>query len=120
VAILDGGWQIWLQDQRPIDTKPAKAEVVTFEPRFQPDRLEEIDPLKKSITTGTVTVVDARSQDEFTGKDVRGKRAGHIPGSKLLEWKELLAADGRFKPREQLRELFRKRGITPEQTAVTC
>jgi thiosulfate/3-mercaptopyruvate sulfurtransferase len=120
VAILDGGWQLWIKEQRPTDAKPAKVEVVEFEPRFQADRLEEIDPLKKSLTSRAVTVVDARSKDEFTGKDVRGKRGGHIPGSKLLEWKELLADDGRFKPPEQLRELFRERGIIPEQTAVTC
>jgi hypothetical protein len=35
-----------------------------------------------------------------------------------LEWKELLAADGRFKPRDELRELFRERGIVPDDTAV--
>jgi thiosulfate/3-mercaptopyruvate sulfurtransferase len=93
---------------------------VKFEPKFQADRLEEIDALKKSMKSGKVTVVDARSTEEFTGKDVRGKRAGHIPGAKHLEWKELLADDGRFKSPEQLRELFRKRGIYPEQTAVTC
>ena len=90
------------------------------EPKFQADRLEEIDSLKKSIRTGTATVVDTRSRDEFTGREVRGKRGGHIPGAKHLEWKDLLAEDGRFKPLEQLRALFRERGIDPGQTAVTC
>jgi hypothetical protein len=37
-----------------------------------------------------------------------------------LEWKELLAEDGRFKSPDRLRELFRKRGIEADQTAVTC
>jgi thiosulfate/3-mercaptopyruvate sulfurtransferase len=95
-------------------------EAVKFEPKFQADRLEEIDALKKGVGSGAVTVVDTRSRDEFTGKDIRGKRGGHIPGAKHLEWKELLAEDGRFKSPEQLRALFRQRGIVPEQTAVTC
>jgi thiosulfate/3-mercaptopyruvate sulfurtransferase len=120
VAILDGGWQLWTREKRPVETTSPTIEAVKFEPKFQADRLEEIDSLKKSIRSGTATVVDARSKDEFTGKEVRGKRGGHIPGAKLLEWKELLTEDGRFKTPEQLRELFRKRGITPEQTAVTC
>jgi thiosulfate/3-mercaptopyruvate sulfurtransferase len=64
-------------------------------------------------------LLDARSPDEFTGKDVRGKRGGHIPGAKLLEWKELLADDGRFKTTDQLRALLRNRGIDPEKTAVS-
>jgi thiosulfate/3-mercaptopyruvate sulfurtransferase len=120
VAILNGGWQLWGHQKRPIETTSPTIEPAKFEPKFQADRLEEIDSLKKSLRSGAATVVDARSTDEFTGKEVRGKRGGHIPGAKLLEWKELLADDGRFKTPEQLRELFRKRGITPEQTAVTC
>jgi thiosulfate/3-mercaptopyruvate sulfurtransferase len=120
VSILDGGWQLWTAEKLPVETATPKVETVRFEPKFQADRLEEIDSLKKSVQAGKVTVVDARSADEFTGKDVRGKRGGHIPNSKHLEWKELVAKDGRFKSPEELRELFRQRGITPEQTAVTC
>jgi thiosulfate/3-mercaptopyruvate sulfurtransferase len=120
VAVLNGGWELWTRDRRPTDTSPPNVEAVKFEPKFQPDRLEEIDSLKKSLHAGKVTVVDARSTDEFTGKEVRGKRGGHIPSAKLLEWKELLAEDGRFRSTDQLRQLFRQRGITPEQTVVTC
>lgn len=120
VAILDGGWELWSKESRPSDTSSPSTESVNFEPKFQADRLEEIDSLKRSLKSGEVAVVDARSRDEFTGQEVRGKRGGHIPGAKLLEWKELLAEDGRFKSPEQLRNLFRQRGILPDQTAVTC
>jgi thiosulfate/3-mercaptopyruvate sulfurtransferase len=120
VALLNGGWQMWLKEKLPTDTSASNVEAVRFEPKFQADRLEEIDSLKQSCQAGKVTVVDARSTDEFTGKEVKGKRGGHIPGAKHLEWKELLADDGRFKSPEQLRELFRLRGIDPSQTAVTC
>jgi 3-mercaptopyruvate sulfurtransferase SseA len=120
VAILDGGWGLWSKENRPSETSSPRVEPVKFEPKFQADRLEEIDAIKQAVRSGAVTVVDTRSTDEFTGKDVRGKRGGHIPGAKHLEWKELLAADGRFKSPEQLRALFRQRGIQPEQTAVTC
>jgi 3-mercaptopyruvate sulfurtransferase SseA len=120
VTILDGGWQLWSQEKRPSETASPRIEAVKFEPKFQAGRLEEIDSLKKGVGSGTVTVVDTRSRAEFTGKEVRGKRGGHIPGAKHLEWKELLADDGRFKSPEQLRELFRQRGIEPDRTAVTC
>lgn len=119
VAILDGGWQAWVQEKQPTEKATPKIESVTFEPKFQIDRLEEIGSLKKCVQTGKVKLLDTRSADEFTGKEVRGKRGGHIPGAKLLEWKELLATNGRFKSPEQLRELFRQRGITPDQSAVT-
>jgi thiosulfate/3-mercaptopyruvate sulfurtransferase len=120
VTLLDGGWDLWNKEKRPTDTESPKIEAVPFEPKFQADRLEEMDALKKSVQSGKVTVVDARSTREFTGEEIRGKRGGHIAGAKHLEWKELLAGDGRFKSPDQLRELFRKRGIEPDQTAVTC
>jgi thiosulfate/3-mercaptopyruvate sulfurtransferase len=120
VSILDGGWELWIKEKRPTDTSAPGPVVAKFEPKFQADRLEEIDALKKSLRSRGVTVVDARSTGEFTGKEVRGKRGGHIPGAKHLEWKELLAADGRFKSPDELRQLFRQRGIAPDQTAVTC
>jgi len=120
VAVLDGGWELWVKEKQPTATDSPKVGEVKFEPKFQADRLEEIDSLKESVRSGKVTVVDARSPDEFTGMEVRGKRGGHIPGAKNLEWKELLADDGRFKSPEELRELFRRRGIDPSQTAVTC
>jgi thiosulfate/3-mercaptopyruvate sulfurtransferase len=119
-TILDGGWELWAKEKRPTDTSAPDIEVVDFKPKLQADRLEEIDSLKKSLRSGTVTVVDARTTGEFTGQEVRGKRGGHIPGARHLEWKELLAEDGRFKSPEHLRALFRQRGIPPDQAAVTC
>lgn len=120
VAILDGGWDRWVKLKQPMDTETPAIAATSFEPKFQKDRLAEIDPLKSSVESGDVTVVDARSAKEFTGEDARGPRGGHIPGAKHLEWKDLLAHDGRFKSPDDLRTLFRHRGINPEQTAVTC
>lgn len=120
VTILDGGWQLWSKEKRPSETASSKVEPVKFEPKFQADRLEEIDSLKKGVGSSAVTVVDARTAAEFTGKEIHGKRGGHILGAKHLEWKELLTEDGRFKSPEQLRALFRQRGIEPDRTAVTC
>lgn len=118
VMILDGGWSVWVETNRPTSTEMPRIVATEFVPELQTDRLEEIDTLKKSLRTGKVTVVDTRSDDEFTGKDVRGTRGGRIPGATHLEWKELLTADGRFKTREQLQELFRQRGILPDETTV--
>jgi thiosulfate/3-mercaptopyruvate sulfurtransferase len=116
--ILNGGWNAWVKDKLPIETTAPPVTSAAFEPKFQSDRPEEIDALKQGIKTGKVKVVDARSKGEFTGAEVKGKRGGHIAGATHLEWKELLADDGRFKTPDQLRELFRQRGILPEQTTV--
>jgi 3-mercaptopyruvate sulfurtransferase SseA/precorrin-6B methylase 2 len=121
VSLLDGGWSLWIKEHRPTELSTTAIIVpAKFEPKFQPDRLEEIDTLKKTLHSSDLALLDTRSIDEYTGKEVRGKRGGHIPGAKLLEWKELVADDGRFKSGQELRDLFRERGIRPDQTAVTC
>ena len=118
VTILDGGWNVWFKAERPAEAAMAKVATSQFVPKFDADRLAEMGPLKESLLAGKVKVVDARSKDEFAGKAAEGKRGGHITGATNLEWKELLADDGRFKTPDQLRILFRERGILPEETAV--
>ncbi len=108
--ILNGGWEWWTKKDRPTETSTPRIAATEFKPDFQADRLEEIDALKKSLESLTVKVVDTRSDGEFRG--------GRIPGSVQLEWKELIAEDGRFKTRTQLQQLFRKKGIVPSETAV--
>ena len=109
-SLLNGSWESWAKSNRPAETRTSKIAATEFKPDFQADRLEEIDSLKKSLKSATVKVVDTRSDSEFA--------SGRIPGSAHLEWKELVAKDGRFKTKSQLRELFRKRGIMPDETAV--
>jgi thiosulfate/3-mercaptopyruvate sulfurtransferase len=109
-SILNGGWEWWIKKDRPIETSTPRIAATEFKPDFQADRLEKIGSLKKSLKSLTVKVVDTRSIGEFSG--------GRIPGSAHLEWKELIAEDGRFKTKTQLQQLFRQRGIVPSKTAV--
>ena len=109
-SLLNGSWESWAKSNRSTETRTSKIAATEFKPDFQADRLEEIDSLKKSLKSDKLKVVDTRSDSEFAG--------GRIPGAAHLEWKELVAKDGRFKTKSQLRELFRKRGIMPDETAV--
>lgn len=109
-SILDGGWEWWVKEERPTETTTSNVAPTKIQPDFQEDRLAEIDSLKKTFSDATIKLVDTRSTEEF--------QDGRIPGSTHLEWKELLADDGRFKTKTQLRQLFRERGIRPAETAV--
>jgi thiosulfate/3-mercaptopyruvate sulfurtransferase len=109
-SLLNGGWEWWTKKDRPVEKSTPQASANEFKPKFQADRLAEIDSVKKSLKSEKVKVVDTRSDSEFAG--------GRIPDSVHLEWKHLLAEDGRFKTPTQLRELFRKQGILPAETAV--
>ena len=109
-SLLNGSWETWVDSGWPVETSMSKVIVTHFKPRFQTDRLEQIDSLKNSLKLDKVKVVDTRSDSEFAG--------GRIPGSVHLEWKELVVEDGRFKTKSQLQQLFRERGIVPDETTV--
>lgn len=109
-SLLNGSWETWMDSDRPVETSMPKVTGTQFKPRFQTDRLEQMDSLKNALKSDKVNVVDTRSDSEFAG--------GRIPGSTHLEWKELVAEDGRFKTKTQLQQLFRDRGVVPDETAV--
>jgi thiosulfate/3-mercaptopyruvate sulfurtransferase len=110
-AILDGGWKHWLAARGDVtahippsgDTRPPVL--------FQRERLAEIADLKRTHKSPNIKVIDARSQEEF--------EKGRIPGAVHIEWKELLAPDGRFKSAKVLKTLFREHGINDSKTMVT-
>ena len=71
-------------------------------------------------------ILDARSPEEYRGElvgppgapNVGAERYGRIPGAKHLYFEELLAADKRFRPVEELRELFHARGVAPDRSVL--
>ncbi|BDY13054.1 sulfurtransferase [Hydrogenimonas cancrithermarum] len=65
-------------------------------------------------------IVDARSMTEIIGERKMDNvaRGGHIPGSKLIEWKNVTDFDRKksFRTKTALKKMFEKYGITPDKT----
>ena len=58
--------------------------------------------------------MDVRSADEYAGRltalagyPAIAQRAGRVPGAIHAPWEDTLAEDGRFRPIEELRKLYR-------------
>jgi len=111
VAILDGGWKHWQQDGGKTSSEVPEIKPVKFSPKYQTDRLAEIGDLKTSYGSDDLKLIDTRSEGEYT--------KGRIPGAVRLEWKELLAEDGRFKSVDKLKAIFSAQGLDHAKTAVT-
>ncbi|KAF4324036.1 hypothetical protein G195_002885 [Phytophthora kernoviae 00238/432] len=108
LKVLDGGLKQWLADGN---------EMATGGPEV-PDRSAELwdnvvnthvlvgfDAVQRGIADPATQFVDARSPDEYFGKDADGNaHAGHVPGAVNFNWVDAIDADhnGQFKPKTEL------------------
>jgi thiosulfate/3-mercaptopyruvate sulfurtransferase len=112
--LLNGGWKAWQAEGLPTEAKePPPASVGEFTARPQRKRLATKDQILASLSKHHLQVVDARSDDEFCGMELKdNKRGGAIPGAKHLEWSDLIDPEtGRFKRPEALSREFDRAGI---------
>ena len=123
VALLDGGWVKWAAEQRPTTTATPQPAAATF--RVQPGTVKVVtaDQVKASINNPKVKLIDARTQGEIDGKDLRNiKRGGFIESSIPVYWEDTLDATAKtFKPAADIAKLYRDKGITArDEVTVYC
>lgn len=110
VGILDGGIKGWVAAKLPLSDVANDSEAVKFTPKFDAERLVEFDDLAEKRKDAKAKVIDTRSAAEH---------ATHIPGAVNLEWKELIAADGKFKKPSEIKLLLQSKGLTPNNELIT-
>ena len=122
-AVLDGGLPKWRREGRKVETgAPPAPAPATFRPHFRTARLRGIGDVLGNLEHRSELVLDARAAGRFAGSTPEprpGMRSGHIPGSVNLPYTDLLAADGTFRPPEELRARFAAAGVTGARPVVT-
>ncbi len=123
VRLVDGGWGKWLKEgrlaSRQTEAAPAQA---AFTPRPQPQCTVTAEELRNSQAKPGLVILDARTEDEYVGKNDRGtKRGGHVPGAVHQEWVHVLTPDEEqtFRPAAELLEMYRQVGVTPDKEVLT-
>jgi len=123
VAVLDGGLPKWLDEGRPVEEGPARADERHFSPRMDSFCLRDKDQLLANLESQREQVVDARSRGRFEGAEPEpreGLRGGHIPGSRSLPFTELLESATRtLLAVDALRGRFEAAGVDLKRPVVT-
>ena len=119
VSLLDGGIQAWRRGKRAETAVVPSVARTDYRPARVGERVASAEWLRERLNDPAITLLDARSPDEYRGKDVRARRGGHIPGAVNVEWQENLRADGTFKPVDELRAMYAAKAVTPDKTVVT-
>ena len=114
VAILDGGFQKWRSEGRPVEYGAARPRTARFDAHARDGEVIS----KETILAGIgFPILDARGRTRFEGTepDPRpGVGVGHIPGSKNLPFASLYRDDGTLKSDEELAQAFADLHIDPE------
>jgi len=121
VRVLNGGMQRWLLEGRDTDMSegcPLKM-YGEFEAKDSFARMR----VSANDVRGTIQerekgrgdlVIDARSAEQFSGKQRRSKRAGHIPYAVSVPYKDLIDTDkGGYLPPETVKRALKDRSAFP-------
>lgn len=121
VAVLDGGWAAWKEEGRPVSTETPSPEPASFEARLQPRLLATKDEVAELSRDGKgACLIHALSPEMFRGDEKAAlPRPGRIPNSVNVPFFSVYDEQGRFRPAEELRELFADALADDPQRVVT-
>lgn len=123
VALLDGGWVKWTAEQRAITTTAPAVTAATFSVRPGTVKVATADQVRAASNDPKIKLIDARTQNEIEGKDLRNiKRAGYIESSIPIYWEDTLDATTKaFKPAADITRLYRDKGVSgSDEVVVYC
>ncbi|MGH6729200.1 MAG: 3-mercaptopyruvate sulfurtransferase [Sphingomicrobium sp.] len=118
VAILDGGFQKWNAEGRPIEAGALLSRSARFD---AVERGDEIVTKQMLLRGAGLPILDARGRPRFEGSEADprpGVGTGHIPGARNLPFAALYREDGTFRDAAELRALFAEAGIDPQQPFI--
>ena len=122
VLILDGGWDKWRAEGRPVSAEIPKVSRGHFAPRVNSRLKATAKDIVDGIDSGLMQVIDVRSPAEFDGTASRARHGGHIPTAVSLPRKAMVASDMTVKSPEALRECFAEHGVAldADDTVIYC
>lgn len=122
IAVLDGGFPKWQAEGHPVEDLPPILRDRHMMVRRQNHMVKDVTQVSAASKLGESEIVDARSSGRFYGTDPEprpGLRAGHIPGSKNVFYKDLLKADDTMKSPDEMRQVFVEAGVDLDKPVIT-
>ena len=106
-AVLDGGWNAWLNAPHSITNRIPGIEAARFTARARTDLARDANSVAASLGKRGPLLLDARSPNRYRGEnETLDPVAGHIPGAANRFFQMNLDAGGSFKQSAALRQEF--------------
>ena len=121
VYVLDGGFDRWKTEGRPVTSERTKIAPCVFYASFDKERVAGLAEMRGIVETGKSQIADARPAGRFQGVDPEprpGVRSGHMPGAKSVP-ALTLSENGKLLPVNRLKEVLEDAGIDLSKPVVT-
>ncbi len=121
-SVLDGGLEAWKAEGRALAAEAASGARSSFTAHLQDDVLVDADWISARLDDPTLTLIDARPEDEYTGERTpRDLRPGHIPGAYNLFWRDLLVSEDEpvLQSVDRVRARFEEAGLSDDGVVVS-
>ena len=119
-AVLDGGWEKWKAEGRPVSSAPAHHPPARFTAALRPGRFVDREYVLSRLDDNDTVMVNALAPAFHLGEGPsRYGRPGRIPGSLNMPAASLLdPSNGAFVPLDDARRLHKEAGIAPDRHVV--
>lgn len=103
VSVLDGGFSEWQANGYPVTNEVSVAKPGKFIPQLHPEKVVDIEYVRKRKDMPNVVLVDSRESERYLGKrEPIDPIAGHIPGAINFPWQEVTDEKSKLRsPQEQ-------------------
>lgn len=121
VYVLDGGFDRWKAEGRPVTAETTKIASCFFEVECDPSRVVSFEEMRRIVDGKTAQIADARPAGRFAGTDPEprpGVRGGHMPGARNVPATSL-SRDGSLLPVPELRAALETAGLDLTKPVVT-
>jgi len=122
VAVLDGGLPKWQAEGREVTDAPPQIRDRHMTVTRANHLVRDVTEVARAAKLGDHAIIDARAPERFRGEAEEpreGLRAGHIPGSHNVFFRDLLNDDWTMKPADELRAIFDASGADMSKPVIT-
>jgi len=119
-AVLDGGYDKWIADGRPVSTEPRRYPRGLFSLNPRPDVFVAKDEVLAAIGSDEICTINALGPDLHSGADASYGRPGHIPGSANVPAAALVNPETlEMLPPNDVARIFERAGVAPGNRIIT-
>ena len=123
VAVLDGGWQVWLSQGGEVTTDVPAPATAQFAMRMRPELLADVDEVDEHRQRAATCVFDSRGAEGYHGGGVyHDPVRGHIAGAGLADRANTTNTDLTFRSPDDLRAYYVDllSGVDPQEVIYYC